>query len=93
MFTLKTGDATQYLEGNETLLSVPFDIINEDGEVVHSMAQSFPLTATADEIKEALAKHLEVYTEDHIRFEANKEQQAKLDASAAVAKEISNLQF
>lgn len=91
MFTLKTGQATQYLDGGTTLLRVPFDIINEAGAVVHSMAQSFPLNTTAEEIKAALAEHLRVYTEDHARFEAGKEQQAALEASAAVAQEISNV--
>lgn len=91
MFTLKTGQAKQYLDNGVTLLAVPFDIINEDGETVHSMAQSFPLTATADEIRDALAQALAVYTEDNTRYEANKEQQAALEASSAVAEEISNI--
>lgn len=91
MFTLKTGEAKQYLSEGVTLLSVPFDIISEAGAVVHSMAQSFPLNTTAEEIKAALAEHLRIYTEDHVRYEAGKEQQAALEASAAVAKEISNL--
>ena len=91
MFTLKTGEAKQYSDSGVTLLSVPFDIINEEGVVVHSMAQSFPLTATADDIKAMLTQHLSVYTEDNARYEAGKEQQAALEASAEVAKEISNL--
>ncbi len=99
MFKLKTGTATQYSIEGETLLSVPFDIVQEvvgrrgkkSEVVVHSMAQSFPLSATAKEITAALNKHLAVYTEDNARHEATKEQQAALDASAATAQEISNL--
>jgi hypothetical protein len=91
MFTLKTGQATQYIDDGVTLLAVPFEIINEEGETVHAMSQSFPLNSTADTIKEMLAQHLAVYTDDSNRYEAGKAQQEALDASAAVVEEISNV--
>jgi hypothetical protein len=91
MFTLKTGQATQYIDDGVTLLAVPFEIINEEGETVHAMSQSFPLNSTAEDIKEILAQHLAVYTDDSNRYEAGKEQQAALDASTAVVEEISNV--
>ena len=91
MFTLKTGEATQYIEEGVTLLSVPFDIVNEAGETVTSMSQSFPLNSSAGDIKAMLSKHLAVYTEDSARYEAGKEQQAALEASTEVIAEVSNL--
>lgn len=91
MYTLTTGQAAQYLDNGVTLLAVPFDIKNEAGETVYSLSQSFPLNTSADDIKAALATHLAVYTDDSNRYEANKEQQAALDASQAVVEEISNV--
>jgi hypothetical protein len=91
MFTLTTGQATQYLDNGVTLLSVPFEIVNEEGETVHAMSQSFPLNSSAEQITEVLERHLAVYTEDSVRYEAGKEQQAALEASTAVIAEVSNL--
>jgi hypothetical protein len=92
MFTLKTKEATQYTdESGNTLLAVPFDIVNEAGETVTSMNQSFPLNASADDIKAMLSQHVAVYTEDSVRYEAGKEQQEALEASTAVIAEVSNL--
>jgi hypothetical protein len=91
MFTLKTGQATNYIDSDVTLLAVPFEIINDEGRTVHAMSQSFPLNSSADEIREVLERHLSVYTDDSNRYEAGKAQQEVLDASAAVVEEISNL--
>src|SRR4051812_37106353 len=84
-FKLQTGKATQYLDtdSGQTLLNVPFEITDEEGTVVHAMGQSFPLTATQDEIKEVLERHLAVYTADHASHEAAKDFQSQLDSSSA----------
>lgn len=92
MFTLKTGTAIHELNPTgETILAVPFDIVSESGEVVQAMRETFPLTATKKDVQKVLARHLAVFTEDHERHEGVKESQAALEASAAVAGEISNI--
>lgn len=93
MFTLKVGKAETYqdIEQGETRLRVPFEILNEGGEVVEVRNESFPLGAEADAIKEVLQRHLTVYTEDHNRYEAGKETQAALEQAGALAEEISNI--
>ena len=93
MFTLKVGKAETYqdIEQNETRLRVPFEILNEAGEVVEVRNESFALGTPIEEVQETLQRHLTVYTEDHIRYEAGKEQQANLDAAGALAEEISNI--
>lgn len=92
MFTLKTGLAGQQLNPDGvTVLAVPFEILDETGTVVQAMTESFPLTTTTDEVRAALERHLEVFTEDHARHEEVKEHQDALDASAVVAEEITNI--
>jgi hypothetical protein len=91
MFKLKTGNAEHYTIEGETLLAVPFDIVNLEGTVVHSTRQSFPLTASVAEIRAVLEQFLAVYTDDHLRHESVKEHQAALDASAEAAQEISQI--
>lgn len=93
MFTLKVGQASNYddLDQKETRIVVPFEIVDETGAVVNEQKQSFPLGTTEDEIRDALQRALAVYTEDHQRFEANKERQSQLDASQEVIANISNI--
>lgn len=93
MFTLKVGTAETYqdIEQNETRLRIPFEIVNETGEVVEVRNESFALGTSADEVKETLQRHLTVYTEDHVRYEAGKARQASLDKSQVLAEEISNI--
>jgi hypothetical protein len=92
-FTLKVGTAEHYqdIEQNETRLRVPFEILTAEGEVATERIESFPLTATEDEIREVLQRHLTVYTEDFNRYEANKEHQESLNTSQEVAENISGL--
>lgn len=91
-FTLKVGQAENYedIEQKETRLRVPFSIVDETGAVATERIESFPLTATKEEVTETLQRHLTVYTEDHARFEAGKARQASLDQSQSLAGEISN---
>jgi hypothetical protein len=93
MFTLKVGTAEQYqdIEQGETRLRVPFQILDADGQVATERIESFPLTVKVLEVKETLKRHLDVYTEDHQRYEAGKEHQAHLDQSQDVADKISGL--
>jgi len=93
MFTLKTGTATHYTdaETNRELLAVPFQILDEDGNVVHALSESFDLNATAEDIKAVLQRHLTVFSEDHARHEGVKIVQQARDASAAEAAKISNI--
>lgn len=92
MYTLKVGNAEQYLdiEQNETRLRVPFQIL--DGEtVVLERNESFPLTTSQEEITATLKRHLTVVTDEKAREEESKERQAAHDNAEAVAGSISNL--
>ena len=93
MFKLKVGQARHYddIEQKETRIVVPFEIVDESGAVVYEQKQSFPLTATEAQIREALQLALATYTEDHQRHEANKERQASLDAAQEVITSVSNI--
>jgi hypothetical protein len=92
MFTLKVGQAENYqdIEQNETRLRVPFSIVDEAGTVVTERIDSFPITTSKVEVEATLKRHLDVYTEDHERFEAGKAHQEALDQSQSLAEEISN---
>ena len=83
LFTLKVGKAEQYqdIDANETRLRVPFEIVDAEGVVVNALNESFPITATLPEVEDALKRHLEVFTQDSERFEANKEEGRKTVAS------------
>ena len=93
MFMLKVGKPEQYqdIEQNETRLRVPFQVLDEDGEVLTERIESFPISVKVSEVKETLKRHLDVYTDDHQRYEAGKEHQANLDQSQQVIDEISGL--
>jgi hypothetical protein len=97
----------QDIAENETRLRVPFEIVrpvlDEDGnptadddgspimEVVAERNESFPISVKLEEVQTVLRRHLEVFTEDWNRFEANKERQAQLDSSQEVANSISGI--
>ena len=93
MFTLKVGQAAHYddIEQKETRIVVPFEIVDETGTVINEQKQSFPISTTEAEIRETLQRALAVYTEDHERYEANKERQGQLDASHEIITNISNI--
>ncbi len=93
MFTLKVGKPEQYqdIEQSETRLRVPFQILDANGEVATERIESFPITAIVPEVEATLQRHLDVYTEDHQRYEAGREHQAHLDQSQEVIEEISGL--
>jgi hypothetical protein len=93
MFTLKTGTAAHYddTETGQTLLAVPFEIVDDAGVVVQALKESFDLNATAEDITAVLQRHLAVFTEDHQRHEGVRVAQEARDASAAEAEKISNI--
>lgn len=93
MFTLKSGTASTYqdIDAKETRIVVPYEILDASGTVVNEVKQSFPLSATEEEIKTALEQALTVYTDDHNRFEEGKVAQAVLEASTGVTAAISNI--
>lgn len=93
MWTLKVGTAEQYqdIEQDETRLRVPFKVFDENDVMVEERVDSFPITASKDEVKETLARHLAVIEEDHKRFAANKEREAALAQSQEVAASISGI--
>ena len=92
MYTLTVGTAEHYedISQKETRLKVPFAISDENG-IVYEQIQSFPLSATADEIKESLERALRTYTEDSKRYEEAHTRRVVLEESLKTATEISNL--
>lgn len=92
-FSLKVGRAETYqdIEQNETRLRVPFKVFDENDVMVEERNESFPITATADEIRETLQRALTVIEEDHRRYEANKDREAALAQSQEVAASISGI--
>lgn len=92
MLTITAGTITQYqdIDSGETLQAVPWSVTEEDQELL-SGVQSFPLTATADEITAFLARRLQVYQDDAARFEEAQAHQADLDHAAGVAEEMSGI--
>jgi hypothetical protein len=93
MFTLKVGTVETYqdIEQNETRLRVPFQILDGEGALQTELAESFSLGTGEEEIKETLARHLAVFSEDFDRHEAGKAHQEALDQSQEVAGSISGL--
>lgn len=92
MFTLKVGTAEQYRDRaeGENRIRVPFEIL--DGkDVVSEQVHSFPLGTPADDIKAAMQQALATYTEDHERYEANKERIAQEAEADETASAISNI--
>lgn len=92
-YKLNVGTAAQYQapETNEDRIVVPFEIVDESGTVVFEHKESFPITATEDEIREVLARHLTVFEEDTNRHETVKDRQEKADAAQEVTANISNI--
>ena len=90
---LIVGTPTQYddLDAKETRLDVPFQIVDDAGEILAERRQSFPLATSEEEIKEFLARALVVHKEDTERHEATKEHQAALDSSSEVAAKLQGI--
>lgn len=101
-----TAEQYQDIEQDETRLRVPFGVyrpvldeneqpVVEEGEAVLELVEeridSFPITATKEEVQETLQRHLTVIEEDWKRFEANKEREAALAQSQEVAASISGI--
>jgi hypothetical protein len=93
MLTLKTGQAEQYSDPvtAEPRIAVPFELLDEAGNAVHAMRESFPADASIDEVREVLQRHLTVYQDDAARHAEASALQAKLDAGAETVSQISNL--
>ncbi len=100
--SLKVGKIEQYpdFDSGQTLQRVPYEIIETsivDGEpeekVLMERHQSFPLTATKDDIIEVLTRSLTVYKENVARYEASKERQANLDHAAQIGEELTGLEI
>ncbi len=91
MFTLKVGQVETYddIEQKETRLRVPFSIVDETGAVIAERIESFSVGVTQAHVEAVLKRHLDVYTEDHERFEAGKARQEDLDTAQQLAGEIS----
>jgi hypothetical protein len=95
-FSLKVGIAERYedMDARETRLRVPFQIIDgstKKGVVAVERIESFPLATTAKDIRQTLKRHLDVFTAEYARHEANKEQEAAVQHLQAVVEDISNL--
>lgn len=87
---ITTGVVAQYQVEGETLQSVPWSI-KDGATVLQEGSQSFPLSATADEVKAFLTQTLQVYQDDAARHAEASVRQAELDAAAQVASELSNI--
>ena len=91
-YTLKVGKAERYddLDSGETRLRVPFQILSGE-DVMLERNESFALGTPQEDIVETLKRHLEVFTAEQARAAELRERQAQLDASDAVAEDISNI--
>jgi hypothetical protein len=91
----RIGQVTTYrdAEAHEQRMRVPVLLTDESGAIVYEHVQSFPLTATVDEIQAHAAKVRDTYAEDAARHEATKELQTQQDAAAQTAAQISGLEI
>lgn len=95
---IQIEEVSQYqdIEAGETLQSVAWSISetvegDEGGVVLLTGIQSFPLSATAEDIKSFLVRRLEVYKQDLASHERSQELQENLDNATKVAEEVSGL--
>jgi hypothetical protein len=93
MFSLKVGQAEQYLDiaENETRIRVPFQINDDEGNTVAQRIESFPLLATEEEIRDTLQRHLALFIAEESQAEASKARQEAHDEAQAVADSISSI--
>lgn len=90
---IQVGDATQYqdIDQGVTLLAVPYSILDDNDVLLQERVQSFPLTATTEEITDFLNRALQVYKDNVARHEETKTLQEGLDNATSVAATISNI--
>lgn len=97
---ITAGTITQYLDidSGDTFTNVPWVITEpHDGSdglppgerTVFEGNQSFPLTATKEEVTDFLARTLQVHIDDLARHESSKEFQANLESAANLSAELS----
>lgn len=81
-YTAKITDVKKEvsLETNEPFLDVWFDIL-ADGVVVADRRLAFPLTATEDEITEAVSNYCRMYKEDY-KLAAEVQERSEAEAAA-----------
>ncbi|MEK7992896.1 MAG: hypothetical protein AAB403_03730 [Planctomycetota bacterium] len=92
---LIVGTVDQYLDidSGQTLLRVPYQIVDENGVQLTERIQSFPLGATLSEVETALQQALQVYRDDVVRYEEAQVFQAQLDSASQVGEDISGLEI
>lgn len=95
---IEIKEVTQYrdIDADETLQSVAWSISeaeegNESEAVLLTGIQSFPLSATAEDIKSFLVRRLEVYKQDVLSHQKAQELQDNLDNATKVAEEVGGL--
>jgi hypothetical protein len=95
---IQIQEVTQYqdIDAGVTLQSVAWSISeavkgNESEAVLLTGIQSFPLSATAEDIKSFLVRRLEVYKQDVASHERSQELQDNLDNATKVAEEVGGL--
>lgn len=93
---ITTGKVRTYedADSGETLQSVPWAITEGEGEDAVELLtgiQSFPLSATKEDVSDFLSRRLEVYKADVASHEAASVRQADLEHAAEVAEEISGI--
>ena len=80
------------IDAGETRQRVSWEI-SEGDEVLFEGNQSFPLTVTADEVKDFLSQCLSTHKADIARYEESKVLQEQLDNATSVADEINGLEI
>jgi hypothetical protein len=92
---LIVGKVEQYqdFDSGQSLQRVPYQIVDDAGVQLMERHQSFPLTATTDEIKIALESALAVYKDAVERHEGAKELQSGLDNASQVGEAITGLEI
>ena len=90
---IQVGTAEQYQDigAGETYLAVPYSFVADDGALIEERSQSFPLTATQEEIVAFLNQALTVYQDNLARHQEAAKQQVALDNASTVAAAISGL--
>lgn len=77
----------------KTVLAVPWQILDDNGDVLFEATQSFDLDASVDDIKAFLSQTLQTHIADVARNAEASLLQANLDASVQTARDISNLEI
>jgi hypothetical protein len=93
MFSLKVGQAEQYLDiaENETRIRVPFQSLDLVGEVAADRIESFPLLTSENEVRETLQRHLTVFIDEAEKAVESMARQEAHDHAQEVVDSISNI--